>query len=379
MRIAFATTFNARDVNAWSGTPFHMIESLTENGVNVDCIGSLKQELPPFFKLKQFWKKHTRGQHVSPRYNIYASQQYSKQVADQLKKASSDAVMATMVNPVAYLDCKQPIVLWTDALFAGLLGFYSLSPKLSAKSIGEGNEVTAQCLSRCALAIFSSDWAANSAIELYGMNKEKVKVVPFGANITHFPTFTEVNDLISRREKNKIKLLFLAKSWRRKGGDIVLAVAKALYEAGYPVELNIVGYIPEELNPIPPYIKSYGFVSKHTPEGRQFIQTLLAESHFLFVPSRAEAYGIVFCEANAYGVPCLTTHVGGIGTVIKDNINGKTFSLYATVKEYCDYIVATMQNRAQYESLAKSSYHEFETRLNWKVATEEVTRLINTL
>ena len=206
--------------------------------------------------------------------------------------------------------------------------------------------MTAACLSRCELAIFSSEWAANSAIQFYGASKDKVKVVPFGANIDSYPLATEIRDIISQRRGDKIKLLFLAKSWERKGGDVVLAVAKALYEAGHPVELTIVGYTPK-LDSIPPYVSCLGFISKHTAQGKERIQQLLKETHFLFVPSRAEAYGIVFCEANAFGVPCLTTYVGGIGTVIKDHINGMTFALDASVATYCNYIVDFIKNKTE--------------------------------
>ena len=376
MRIAYTTTFDARDVHNWSGTPSHMAEAFRENGMDVDYIGPLKRELPRFFKAKQFWKKHFCNQRDSPRFNIHAAQKYSEQVAKQLAHNPVDAIVSPLVNPIAYLDCNKPVILWTDALYAALLGFYSPSSKLSAKSMEEGNMVTAACLSRCSLAIFSSDWAANSAIELYGARKEKVKVVPFGANITSYPDLNAIRDSVKNRAHDKIKLLFLAKDWERKGGDIVLAVAKALHDAGHLVELNIVGYHPSHLKSIPSYVKCLGFISKHSDAGKNKINELLAETHFLFVPSRAEAYGIVFCEANAFAVPCLTTYVGGIGTVVKDNINGMTFSLNASVTDYCDYIVNLMHERARYEALALSSYNEFVTRLNWKVAAQMVGRLI---
>ena len=103
---------------------------------------------------------------------------------------------------------------------------------------------------------------------------------------------------------------------------------------------------------------------------------LLQEAHFLFVPSQGEAYGIVFCEANAYGLPCLTTYVGGISTIVRDDVNGKTFALDASVKEYCDYIVGLMRDRARYEEMALASFNEFETRLNWKTAVRTVTKLM---
>ena len=376
MRIAYTTTFNAQDVHNWSGTPYHMSHALEQAGNEIAYIGNLKRQLPPFFKVKQTWKKWIADQRESPRFNLTAAKFYSEQVAAQLKNISADAIVSPLINPIAYLDCQQPIALWTDATYAALLGFYPPFNHHSAETIEQGNAMTSACLDRCKLAIFSSDWAAQSAIELYGASREKVKVVPFGANILNHPTFDEVKNAIANRTQDKIKLLFLAKSWERKGGDVVLNVAKALHESGYPVELTIVGYTPPNLNPIPPYVSSLGFISKHTPEGKLRIQQLLSESHFLFVPSRAEAYGIVFCEANAYGVPCLTTYVGGIGTIVKNNLNGMTFGLDASIQSYCDVIVNLMQDRARYQTLALSSYHEFETRLNWKSAAETVQRLL---
>lgn len=376
MRIAYTTTFDTGDIHNWSGTPYYMSKAFADERTSVDYIGPLEHKLPPFFKFKQVWKKYLSGQRESPRFNIFAAKNFSAQVATQLARLSADVVISPLVNPIAYLECKQPIVLWTDAVYAALIGFYSPFSAHSSSSVAQGNLVTSACLSRCKLAVFSSDWAANNALQLYGTSKEKVKVVPFGANIDVYPDSLEIKDIIKKRAKNVIKLLFLAKSWERKGGDVVLAVAKALHEAGHAVELKIVGYTPPNLNPIPSYVKCLGYVSKHTVEGKEQIRQILADTHFLFVPSRAEAYGIVFCEANAYGIPCLTTYVGGIGTIVKDHINGMTFALDVPITTYCEYIIDLMHDRTRYEALAFSSYHEYETRLNWKVATQQVKKLI---
>lgn len=376
MKIAYATTFSADDVSNWSGTPFYMAQAFQKENVAVENIGGLKRRLPPFFKLKQEWKKVACGQRLSPRFNVTAAKYYSEQVAERLKKMDAQAILAPQINPVAYLDCKQPIILWTDALYASLVGFYPAFCNHSAESIAQGNLITQECLSRVKLAIFSSDWAARGALELYGVDKEKVKVVPFGANFHCTHTLDDVRSMIKSRSRDTVKLLFLGKHWGRKGGDIVFRVAKALHAAGQKVELNFVGCMPPKDVEIPDYIKCHGFISKRTPEGVEKISSLLRESHFLFVPSRAEAYGIVFCEANAFGLPCLTSYIGGIATIVKDNINGMTFSLDAAPQIYCDYIIQLMQNYSRYEELALSSFNEFQTRLNWNVAIQQVNKLI---
>jgi glycosyltransferase involved in cell wall biosynthesis len=377
MRIAYTTTFDATDVHHWSGTPYHMANALIKEGITIDYIGSLPRKLPLFFKLKQFLKKNICHQRESPRFNVTAAKYYSQQVAKKLEHLSVDAILSPLINPIAYLDSTKPIILWTDAVYSALLGLYPAFYYHSAHTITQGNEITAACLSRCKLAIFSSDWAANSAIERYGMSRDKIKVVPYGANIESYPTLAEVKHSLKNRPIKKIKLLFLAKSWERKGGDIAYNIAKCLQKNGHDVELTIVGYTPT----LPPssFIRCLGFLSKQTEQGRVKIAELLSHSHFLILPSRADACPMVLAEANAFGLPCLTTHVGGISTAIKPHINGMTFALDAPITDYCEYILSILQNRPAYEDLALSSHHEYETRLNWKSSASLVKQLINEL
>jgi glycosyltransferase involved in cell wall biosynthesis len=375
MRIAYTTTFDANDIHQWSGTPYHMSRALNKEGMEIEYIGNLKRRLPPFFKIKQFYKEIICQQRESPRFNITAAKNYSEQVAKKLSGLNIDAVISPLINPIAYLDTNKPIILWTDAVYSALVGFYSAFYYHSSNTIHQGNRITSECLSRLRLAIFSSDWAARSAAELYGISYEKIKVVPYGANIDTYPTFDEMKQSLKLRHSNKIKLLFLAKSWERKGGDIACKVAQALHEAGHEVELTIVGYTPTFSTQMS-FVNCLGFVSKQTPEGKAKINKLLSESHFLIIPSRADACPMVFAEANAYGLPCITTHVGGIATAVKPNINGMTFGLDAPIAQYCQYIVNTLQNKNIYNELALSSYNEYETRLNWKRASIEIKRLL---
>lgn len=376
MKIAFTTTFDSRDIHNWSGTPFYIANAFEQGGDSVERIGNLARRLPFYFKLKQYWKKFLCGQRESPRFNIVAAQYYSEQVANQLNQMDIDAIISPRINPIAYLNSKKPIILWTDALYANLVGFYPGFANHSIASVIQGNTITEECLSRCKLAIFSSDWAARGALHLYGASRDKVKVVPYGANIQCQHSLDDIRAMLKTRSRDTVKLLFIGKHWHRKGGDIVFRVAKTLHAAGQNVELHFVGCHPPKTEEIPSYIYCHGFISKRSPEGAAKIKKLLQECHFLFVPSRAEAYGIVFCEASAFGLPSLTSYIGGIPTVVQDNLNGMTFSLNASAEEYCNYIMNHMQNYSHYEALALSAFHQYQTRLNWEVAVREVKKLI---
>ena len=376
MKLGFITTFDINDVHKRSGTPFYMAKALEQAGIELDYIDSLKTKLPANFKWKRFCQRLLGAQENSSRFNTYAMKHYAAQIQKKLIGKNVQALVAHILNPIAYLDCKEPIVLWTDAVYASLIGFYQGLSYHSAETIVQANQMTRESLSRCRLAIFSSDWAAHNAIELYGADKDKIKVVPFGANIECNHTLFDIQAMLKTRSRQTVKLLFLGKEWERKGGETVLAVAKALHAAGHTVELNLIGCQPPATVEIPSYVNCLGYISKRTPEGIAQITQLLRESHFLFVPSRAEAFGIVFCEANAFGLPCLTSYVGGISTIVKDNVNGMTFSLGASPQQYCEYIMQLMQNYSRYEELALSSFNEYEKRLNWNVATQAVKQLI---
>ncbi|MEO1100149.1 MAG: glycosyltransferase family 4 protein [Bacteroidota bacterium] len=217
-------------------------------------------------------------------------------------------------------------------------------------------------------AIYSSHWAAQTAIDYYHADPAKVRVIPFGANIESNFTHSDIKELIDARPSTVCKLLFIGVDWFRKGGDKALEVAKALNLAGLQTELTLVGCGPDQELPLPGFVKSLGYISKFTQAGQDKVSQLIAESHFLILPTLADCSPIVLCEANAFGVPCLTTNVGGIPTIIHPGSNGQMFDATSSSDSYCDYITHLFSNYSLYKELALSSFEEYKTRLNWAQA-----------
>ena len=65
-----------------------------------------------------------------------------------------------------------------------MLNFYPEFSNLCNETIRNGNGMEQAALSNCELAIYSSEWAAASAINNYQVDREKIKVVPYGANLS---------------------------------------------------------------------------------------------------------------------------------------------------------------------------------------------------
>jgi glycosyltransferase involved in cell wall biosynthesis len=276
---------------------------------------------------------------------------------------------------MAFLKCLQKKIIYNDSTMACMIDYYSQFSNLCRKTIHEGNILDKMAFNNCDLLLMASEWAAESVINDYRINPEKVKVVPFGANMENNLTDKEISEIIySRSARNVCNLLFVGVDWERKGGSIAVEIACLLHKRGIEVHLDIIG-IRKELT-LPSYIINHGFISKFTETGRKKIENLYKNASFFVLPTRAECAGIVFCEAASYGLPSIATKTGGVSTYIKDNFNGMTFSVNSSSKSYADYIEKIFLDKKKYEQLCFQSFLDYKKRLNWEVVGCQIRNLI---
>jgi glycosyltransferase involved in cell wall biosynthesis len=301
---------------------------------------------------------------------------YARQVERRLAVSDCAAVLSPGSIPISYLSTDKPLAMWTDSTFAAMVDFYPEFSNLPACSVREGNAAEQSTLARCDLAIFSSDWAARSAVDYYDVDPRKVRVVPFGANITHSPTRADVERIVGARSRERCTLLFLGVDWSRKGGDTAVAVTRELNAAGLPTTLHVAGCEPPAETRASPHVTAHDFIGKDSPLGRERFAQLLRDAHLLILPTRADCTPLVFAEANASGVPCLSTKVGGTATVIRDGLNGRLFDVSAGPTVWRDYILQLWSDPDRYKELAMASFDEFSGRLNWPTACGAVADLL---
>jgi glycosyltransferase involved in cell wall biosynthesis len=171
-------------------------------------------------------------------------------------------------------------------------------------------------------------------------------------------------DSLKRKPNNCCQLLFLGVEWERKGGQIALDSYYQLKKAGIDVRLTIIGCVPpvaitdSQIFVIP-------FLNKNNQEDAEKLYEIMMQTDFLILPTRAECAGVVFCEANAFGIPVISTDTGGVSSYVQDGINGFTLPLTATADAYADIILKLYQDTAAYEQLSSSSRKLFDSTLNW--------------
>jgi glycosyltransferase involved in cell wall biosynthesis len=376
MKIAYVTTYDASDVEQWSGLGYFIARALKQQSIDVVPIGPLKQYSDYGLRLKQRIHQYVtrKAYHVEREPKILTS--YAEQVSKQLKEVGADLVFSPGTIPISHLECREPIVFWTDATYAGMTDFYPGSFNQDRHSVRNGNRMEQAVLSRCRLAIYSSEWAAATARDNYHVDSAKLKVVPFGANLEVDRNLEEIESIVSARPTTPCRLLFLAVQWHRKGGDIAVELAKTLNRQGLRTELTIAGLSPDRTD-LPDFVLQKGFISKKLPNGQAILQRLLAESHFLVLPSRADCVPVAIAEANSLGVPVVASNVGGIPTVIDTNVNGACLPLIDFVDEAAAFILNAMNDSAMYRQLALSSFGQYERKLNWRVAGRQVKEYLD--
>lgn len=375
MKIAYITTYDSADIHAWSGSGNSILRAFQNFGMETECIGNLQEK--PFW---QWFTTQKRKYYAKLRKHYVEDREpgilkdYAMQVKQRLTSLNYDAIFSPGTVPIAYLKTEKPMFFWTDATFAGLVDFYPHYTNLCAESIKNGHRMEQLALTRCCLAIYTSDWAAQTAIQNYDVDPAKVKVVPFGANIECDRTIDDISWIADHKDFNICKLLFIGVEWERKGGAKALAVASLLNERGLRTELHIVGCQPE--THLPEFVKHHGFISKQTLEGQQSLKQLFSEAHFLILPSQADCVPVAIAEASSFGLPALSSDVGGIPTAIRNDSNGYTFPLNAPPEDYCDYIERYFASTQKYKKLVLSSFQEYSDRLNWTSAGKQVSDLL---
>ena len=375
LRIAFLTSLDPRDRRSWSGTIYHVAQALQKHCGDITFIGPIdcsKQKM--IGKIQNRASELFLQKKVMFTHSTLIAKHCAKVAGQRLAHQPFDVIIApTGETEIAYLDTDIPIVLVTDSTYRMMRDYYPAFSNILESSFRELESVATRSIHKSSLLLYASKWAARSAIEDYHADTEKVHVIPFGANLEQSPP-KEI--LRERKQSDRCKLLFIGVKWERKGGDIAFETLLKLEEMGIPVELIVVGCVPPQqfshrsMKVIP-------FLNKNDESQRKELEKLYLTSDFLLFPTRNECYGIVVCEANAFGLPVIAADTGGVSGMVTEGENGFLLPLHARGDRYAEIVAEFYKDQQRYAELVRSSRAAFDDRLNWDVWGITVNRMIS--
>jgi glycosyltransferase involved in cell wall biosynthesis len=370
---------NPYDPRSWSGTPFHMRTALENAIERVSVLADLK----PKRTLATAALRALCGGNP-PRYPLFltapAQREFARQTLrtigelkpDALLTISSHCVVRMRAPPLpAFMVTDAPWLSWKET-YRGFDRMPLLGPRFARLEAAAAQRLTG--------LIFSSDWAVGEARRLYGVAREKLHSIPFGAAWTPDIDAAELHSIIAQRPIDRVALLFVGKDWVRKGGPLALEIARALAQSGTPVKLHIVGCTPAIAPGDQSLVRVHGFLNVRVPDESARLKHLFLHSHFLVVPTRAECFGVVFAEAQAFGLPPVSRAVQAVPSIVIDGTTGILQPPDASAASYGQRILALLRDRKQYRAMAHAARERYQATLTWErfaaTAAETMERAI---
>ena len=360
-----------------------MQRALKQRGLEVVYLGDPQEKETWLHKLMAYGEKLRSVLKLSLP-EAQQRQRFAQHVRQQLSQLPCDVIFAPIASTeVMAIESETPLVYLSDAtakLFHDeYLRDYSAGIQVevddAALEQAEHNEVVA--ISKADHLVYPSAWAARSAIQDYGADRSKVTIIPMGANLEHPPTAEEV--LARRRAPSPdepLRLLFVGLHWQRKGGSIAFETLLSLLDRGINAELTIVGCVPPIEHPKMTVIP---FLNKNSPRQQQQLDELFWQAHLFILPTRAECFGMVLCEAGAFGLPVLATEVGGIPSIITDGLNGYMLPVEAGGEAYASIASELRNDPLRYEQMVQASREEYDQRLNWGSWADRMKTVLSSL
>ncbi len=229
MRIAFLAPCDPKDKAALSTCMYYMGQALEKHCEVYYCdpITSFEKR---FGRLIDAVSRRLFKKAVAYDRLLLAAKKHGKLAAQRLDGRSFDAIVAIM-NPldVAFLETDIPIALVLDATFALQHDYHPQYLNLWGWSAYQANKVEEMAYQHATVLLYSSHWAARSAIEDYDVDQQKVHTFFYGANLDTIPSREAI---LAKKKSERCRLLFMAARWETKGGTIAFETLLKLEEMG---------------------------------------------------------------------------------------------------------------------------------------------------
>lgn len=289
----------------------------------------------------------------------------ARSLEQALRHENADLVFSLYPASLAFYKGKTPCVLRTDATIKGVLKeapeFLATSSLLRWFSL----LVDKKALHRSILVITHSDWSRHILEEEYGIDSNRIAVIP---NPSSLPDewLTESRNNIKEKSAldRPLNLLFVGQDPHRKGLDIALEVVDSLNQVGIETTLTICGLPGKSTSTV----RYAGKLHLDNPDERMAYTAYLSEAHLLLHPALFDPAPRVTAEAAAFGTPTITNDTGGLGTSVLDGVSGIVLPKGSPPEAYVQAITDLVNDPERYQRLCQTTRDRYEKELNWEVA-----------
>ena len=317
--IGVAYCGDAGKAGTWSGTPASLGNAIRGHGASVVAV---KAQAAPVVEtlvahaLTLLRVPRTPGATLKQRarlsrtISLYTGREMSplrsRGLRKEIRRAMPlDAIVQIQTNYA--VPAGLPIATLEDMTVAQALELpYPEWRALSKREKAAGLARQQRAYERASVCCFMTQWAADSAIEDYGIPREKTVIVGVGRN--HSPEPVD-------RDWATPRYLFVGGDWIRKNGDAIVKAFARIRETIPAARLDLVGSHPDV---DADNVFGHGWLSLADAAERRQLDGLFEAATCFVMPSLCEPSAISYLEAGAAGVPSIGSTVGGSRELIGD-------------------------------------------------------------
>jgi glycosyltransferase involved in cell wall biosynthesis len=229
-----------------------------------------------------------------------------------------------------------------------------------------------------------SKYTVDELTGLYGIAEEKIHVIYNGVDVNKFkprPNKAELRREFGLDEK-KQTVLFVGRLYHRKGLEVLLhSVALVLKEfrevqfaisgTGFKAKEESLRNLAHELD-IEDDVKFLGYV----PDDK--LADVYSASDVFVLPAIYENFPFAILEAQATGLPVVSTKVGGIPEFLVDGENGFLIDP-GDVDQLTQRLLDLLKNPEHAKAMGKHGRELIHERLSWDIITQQVIDLYHKL
>ncbi len=239
-------------------------------------------------------------------------------------------------------------------------------------------------MNRSDALIAVSKYTVDELTKLYGIAEEKIHVIYNGVDVQKFKPRSNRAEL--RREfgleEDKKIVLFVGRLYHRKGLEILLrSIPQVLQEfsdvkfvisgKGFKQKEESLRNLAKQLD-IENHVTFMGYV----PDEK--LPNLYSASDIFVLPAIYENFPFAILEAQATGLPVISTKVGGIPEFLVDNENGFLIDPRDSA-QLTQRVLALLQDQKLAKEMGMHGRKLIEDKFSWRLITSQVIDLYHKL
>jgi glycosyltransferase involved in cell wall biosynthesis len=197
-------------------------------------------------------------------------------------------------------------IAWSDCTFRDYVDIFCNRRQFEARDLQRIERAEATWLQGAQKVLFTSKWAANRAVDHYGLKDSQVRSVGIFGNL-EMPE----RDVYAGGKD----FVFASTNFHAKGGATVISAFREVKKRHSGATLTIVGNRPSDVL-AEPGTNFTGLLRKEVYQEQQQLQEILGRARALVHPTKSDIAPLLIVEAGYVGCPVIASRCGAIPELV---------------------------------------------------------------